>query len=149
VDRLKDQNVNKEDALKKLLAFAAIFVLLGCAAHQRPVLYPNEKLSRVGQEQAQKDIDQCMQMAEAYVKKHQDSKVAEGALKGGAVGAATGAAIGAVTGDFGRGLAAGAAGGAAGGATYGLFKAAEPSPIYKEFVDRCLRDKGYQSLGWQ
>jgi hypothetical protein len=54
-----------------------------------------------------------------------------------------------VTGDFGRGLAAGAAGGAAGGATYGIFKAAEPSPIYKEFVDRCLRDKGYQSLGWQ
>ena len=135
--------------MKKLLAFVAIFVLLGCAAHQRPVLYPNAKLNSVGQEQAQQYIDQGMQMAEAYVKKHQDSKVAEGAVKGGAIGAATGAAIGAVTGDFGRGLAAGAAGGAAGGATHGIFKAAEPSPIYKEFVDRCLREKGYSPLGWE
>jgi outer membrane lipoprotein SlyB len=135
--------------LKKFIAFTAIFILIGCAANQRPILYPNEKLSRVGQDQAQQDIDQCMQMAEAYVKKHQDSKVAEGAVKGGAIGAAAGAAVGAVRGDFGRVLAEGAAGGAAGGATYGLFKAAEPSPIYKEFVDRCLRDKGYQSLGWQ
>jgi len=135
--------------LKKLLTFFAVFVLLGCAAHQRPVLYPNAKLNSVGQEQAQRDIDQCMQTAEAYVKKHQDSKVAEGAVKGGAIGAATGAAIGAVTGDFGRGLAAGAAGGAAGGATHGIFKAAQPSPIYKEFVDRCLREKGYSPLGWE
>jgi len=136
--------------LKKLIAFVAVFVLLaGCAAHQRPVLYPNAKLNGVGQEQAQRDIDQCMQMAEAYVKKHQDSKVAEGAVKGGAIGAATGAAIGAVTGDFGRGLAAGAAGGAAGGATHGIFKAAEPSPVYKQFVNRCLREKGYDPVGWE
>ena len=90
-----------------------------------------------------------MQTAETYVKKNQDSKVAEGAVKGGAVGAATGAAIGAVTGNFGRGLAAGAAGGAAGGATHGLFKAAEPSPVYKNFVNRCLKEKGYEAMGWQ
>jgi outer membrane lipoprotein SlyB len=135
--------------LKKLLAFVAVFVLLGCAAHQRPVLYPNAHLQRVGQEQAQWDIDQCMQMAEAYVKKHQDSKIAEGAVKGGAIGAATGAAVGAVRGDFGRVLAEGAAGGAAGGATWGLFKAAEPSPLYKQFVNRCLKEKGYEPLGWE
>ena len=135
--------------MKKLLAFVAIFVLLGCAAHQRPVLYPNAKLNSVGQEQAQQDIDQCMQMAEAYVKKHQDSKVAEGAVKGGAIGAATGAAVGAISGDFGRVLAEGAAGGAAAGATYGIFKAAEPSPLYKQFVNRCLKDKGYEPLGWE
>jgi outer membrane lipoprotein SlyB len=135
--------------LKKLIAFVSVFVLLGCAAHQRPVLYPNAKFNSIGNEQAQRDIDQCMQMAEAYVKKHQDSKVAEGAVKGGAIGAATGAAIGAVTGDFGRGLAAGAAGGAAGGATHGIFKAAEPSPVYKQFVNRCLREKGYDPVGWE
>jgi outer membrane lipoprotein SlyB len=135
--------------LKKLVAFIAVFLLLGCAAHQRPVLYPNAKLNSVGQEQAQGDIDQCMQTAEAYVKKHQDSKVAEGALKGGAIGAATGAAIGAVRGDFGQVLAEGAAGGAAAGATYGIFKAAEPSPLYKQFVNRCLKDKGYEPLGWE
>lgn len=135
--------------MKKLLAFFAVFALLGCAAHQRPVLYPNAKLNSTGQEQAQRDIDQCMQMAEAYVKKHQDSKVAEGAVKGGVIGAATGAAIGAVRGDFGQVLAEGAAGGAAAGATYGIFKAAEPSPLYKQFVNRCLREKGYDPVGWE
>ena len=134
-------------ALPVLVLFA--LTLVGCAASQRPVLYPNNYLKTVGSAQADRDINDCMQTAEAYVKKNQDSKVAEGAVKGGAVGAATGAAVGAVTGNFGRGLAAGAAGGAAGGATYGLFKAAEPSPVYKNFVNRCLREKGYEPMGWQ
>ncbi|NPV06166.1 MAG: cell envelope biogenesis protein OmpA [Syntrophaceae bacterium] len=122
---------------------------IGCAASQRPVLYPNNHLRVVGNAQAERDIDDCMQMAEAHVRRNQDSKVAEGAVRGGAIGAATGAAVGAVTGNFGRGLAAGAAGGAAGGATHGLFKAAEPSPVFKNFVNRCLREKGYEPIGWQ
>ena len=123
--------------------------LIGCGATQRPVLYPNNHLKTVGNIQSERDIDDCMQMAEAYVKKNQESKVAEGAVKGGAIGAATGAAVGAVTGNFGRGLASGAAGGAAGGATWGLFKAAEPSPVFKQFTNRCLKEKGYEPMGWQ
>lgn len=123
--------------------------LIGCGAGKRPVLYPNNHLKTVGNAQAERDINECMQTAETYVKKNQDSKVGEGAVKGSAVGAATGAAVGAVTGHFGRGLAAGAAGGAAGGATHGLFRAAEPSPVYKNFVDRCLKEKGYEPMGWQ
>jgi len=134
-------------ALPVLLLFALTF--MGCAASQRPVLYPNNHLKAVGNAQADRDIDECMQMAGTYVKKNQESKVAEGAVKGGAIGAATGAAIGAVTGNFGRGLAAGAAGGAAGGATHGLFKAAEPSPVFKQFTNRCLKEKGYEPMGWQ
>ena len=138
--------------MKKLALLVLVLLalsLVGCGANKRPVLYPNNHLKTVGNLQGDRDIEDCMQMAEAYVKKNQESKVAEGAVKGGAIGAATGAAIGAVTGNFGRGLAAGAAGGAAGGATHGLFKAAEPSPVYKNFVDRCLREKGYEPMGWQ
>jgi outer membrane lipoprotein SlyB len=134
-------------ALSVLILFALTFT--GCGASQRPVLYPNNHLKTVGNAQADRDINECMQTAETYVKKNQESKVAEGAVKGGAIGAATGAAIGAVTGNFGRGLAAGAAGGAAGGATHGLFKAAEPSPVFKQFTNRCLREKGYEPMGWQ
>jgi predicted small lipoprotein YifL len=137
----------KKLALPVLILF--IFALAGCGATKRPVLYPNNHLKTVGNIQSERDIDDCMQMAETYVKKNQESKVAEGAVKGGAIGAATGAAVGAVTGNFGRGLASGAAGGAAGGATWGLFKAAEPSPVYKNFVNRCLREKGYEPMGWQ
>ncbi|HTZ39723.1 MAG TPA: cell envelope biogenesis protein OmpA [Syntrophales bacterium] len=135
----------KKTAMIVLILFG--LALIGCA--QKPVLYPNNRLKTAGDAQAQRDIDECMQTAEAYVKKNQESKVAEGAVKGGAIGAATGAAVGAVTGNFGRGLASGAAGGAAGGATYGLFKAAEPSPVYKSFVNKCLQDKGYEPVGWQ
>jgi outer membrane lipoprotein SlyB len=137
----------KKIALPVLILFALTFI--GCAASQKPVLYPNYHLKTVGNAQAQRDIDDCMQTAEAYVKKNQESKIAEGAVKGGAIGAATGAAVGAVTGNFGRGLATGAAGGAAGGATYGAFKTAEPSPVYKNFVNKCLKDKGYEPMGWQ
>ncbi len=137
----------KKLALPVLILLA--LALIGCGATQRPVLYPNNHMKTVGNIQSERDIDDCMQMAEAYVKKNQESKVAEGAVKGGAIGAATGAAVGAVTGNFGRGLASGAAGGAAGGATWGLFKAAEPSPVYKNFVNKCLKDKGYEPMGWQ
>jgi hypothetical protein len=38
---------------------------------------------------------------------------------------------------------------AAGGATHGLFKAAEPGPAFKQFTNRCLKEKGYEPMGWQ
>ena len=76
----------KKIVLPVLILFALI--LVGCGASQKPVLYPNNHLKTVGNVQAQRDIDECMQTAEAYVKKNQESKVAEGAVKGGAVGAA-------------------------------------------------------------
>jgi len=31
----------------------------------------------------------------------------------------------------------------------GTSKAAEPSPIHKRFVEKCLRDRGYEPLGWE
>ena len=67
-------------ALPVLILFA--LTLIGCAASQRPVLYPNNYLKTVGSAQADRDINDCMQTAETYVKKNQDSKVAEGAVKG-------------------------------------------------------------------
>jgi len=35
------------------------------------------------------------------------------------------------------------------GAVHGTVKSAGPSPIYKGFVDRCLRERGYEVIGWQ
>jgi outer membrane lipoprotein SlyB len=134
--------------MRRLLIFAAV-LLAGCAAHNKPVLYPNAHLQKVGDIQAQRDIDECCRMADSYVKSNPGGEVAGGAVKGGVVGAAAGAAGGAVWGNVGRGAAGGAAVGAAAGATRGLFKAAEPAPVYKNFVNRCLRDKGYDPIGWQ
>jgi hypothetical protein len=130
------------------LATLVILFLAGCGAH-RPVLYPNEHLKRVGDLRAQKDIDECCRQAEVYVKAYPGAKVAGSTAAGAAGGAVVGGAMGSVTGQLGRGAAIGAAGGAAGGFMHGLFRASQPSPVYKNFVDRCLREKGYELIGWE
>jgi hypothetical protein len=136
---------------KTLIAFALICLLLLVACSQkRPVLYPNYHLQQVGDDTAQTEIDECIRLAKEYGASSSSSgKVAKGTAKGGAVGAAGGAATGAVLGSVGRGAAAGAAGGAAVGCLQGLFRSREPDPVYKRFVERCLRDKGYEPIGWK
>jgi hypothetical protein len=144
---------------KFLVAVVVIFPLTvtGCSS-QRPVLYPNEHLKQIGNAAADRDINECMQRAEQYVSSGggggdalERATVSGGT--GAAVGAAAGAAGGAVLGPAGRGAAAGAAGGAAAGVTrgliHGLTRKEHPSPIYKTFVDRCLRAKGYDPIGWE
>ena len=129
---------------------AVTLLLFGCASTQHPVLYPNVHLQQVGQQQAERDIDTCHQMASAYVQRSPGKDVASKTAMGGAGGAAIGAVGGTVSGGgAGRGAAIGAATGATAGALGGLVKQAAPSPIYKNFVDRCLRERGYEVIGWQ
>jgi hypothetical protein len=40
-------------------------------------------------------------------------------------------------------------GGAAAGLVGGIFHTRQPNPVYKNFVDRCLHDRGYDVLGWK
>jgi outer membrane lipoprotein SlyB len=133
--------------MKKCLFLLIIMVLAGCASS--PVLYPNAYLKKVGQEQAQLDIDDCRRQADAYVKSDAAKTIAKDTAIGGAGGAVVGGAMGAVTGSFGRGVGVGAAGGAAAGLITGAIKASQPSPVYKAFVNRCLTNKGYEPIGWQ
>jgi hypothetical protein len=132
-------------------------IVVACAA-QRPVLYPNAQLKRVGTSAAQRDVDECMRQADEYVRSGGDAgKALEsagvGAGVGGAIGAAGGAAGGAVVGHAGTGAAIGAASGGAAGATraavHEMFRKRGPNPVYKNFVNRCLREKGYDPIGWQ
>ena len=104
-----------------------VLFLAGCAS-QSPVLYPNPYLTRVGHEQAEQDIAECRELADQYVK------------SGGA---------GTVAGSPGTGAAVGAATGATAGFLRGLFTSAEPSPTYKNFVNQCLRERGYEPVGWE
>jgi uncharacterized membrane protein len=135
--------------MKTMVLIALCLVMGGCSSSVRPVLYPNAHLNKVGQDQSQQDIAECCRMADAYVKTSPGKEVAKDTVKGGAIGAATGAATGAVWGNLGRGSAAGAAGGAAAGAVHGIFRTTDPSPVFKNFVDRCLREKGYEPIGWE
>ncbi len=133
----------------KASILACVFFLLACS-QKRPVLYPNYHLEQVGNEVAQADIDECMRLAAEHGATSSSSgKVAKGTTKGAAVGGAGGAAAGAVLGSAGRGAAAGAAGGAAIALTRGIFRSREPDPVFRRFVEKCLRDKGYEPIGWK
>jgi hypothetical protein len=142
----------------KTIAIICIqLMLVGCAA-QRPVLYPNAQLKRVGAGTAERDVDECMRQADDYIRSGGEAgKTLEnagvGAGTGAAIGAAGGAAGGSIVGRAGTGAAIGAAGGAAAGATrvavHEMFRKRGPSPVYRNFVNRCLRDKGYDPIGWQ
>ncbi|MFA5182434.1 MAG: cell envelope biogenesis protein OmpA [Syntrophales bacterium] len=133
--------------MKKYLRILIVLLLAGCASG--PVLYPNAHLKQVGQEQAQRDIDDCRQKADAYVKSDAAKTIAKDTAIGGVGGAVVGGTMGAVTGSFGKGVGVGAAGGAAAGLVTGAIKASKPSPVYKTFVNRCLSEKGYDAIGWQ
>ena len=128
---------------------AFLFLLVACAA-KRPVLYPNEHLEYVGKEAAEQDINDCMALAEANgVDSNRAGEVATSTAGGAAVGGATGAAAGAVTGNPARGAAAGAAGGATLGLFRGLYRSREPDPVFRNFVDKCLTERGYEPIGWR
>jgi hypothetical protein len=54
-----------------------------------------------------------------------------------------------VLGSAGRGAGAGAAGGATAGFFHWLFGARDPDPLERSYVDTCLRERGYQPMGWR
>ncbi len=125
--------------------------LLGCSG-PRPILYPNAHLETVGQEAAERDVDECRELAKAAGARPASGKsgqVAGSTAVGAGVGAAAGAAGGAVVGAAARGSAVGAVGGAVGGLFGGLFRRPAPNQAYKNFVDRCLIDRGYEPVGWE
>jgi hypothetical protein len=139
---------------RRLLALGLVAVLptlAGCSASPRPVFYPNAHLSQVGEAQLQQDIDACMAAAEAagVSRSGGAGEAAGNVAKTAAIGSAAGAAGGAVRGHAGRGAAVGAAAGAAGGSMRELFRTRQPDPIFKNFVDRCLKEKGYEPIGWK
>ena len=133
----------------KPLTIVLALLVMGCAT-KRPVLYPNSHLYSVGQINAEHDIDQCIQLARDYgTETDQDERIAKETASAAAVGGAGGAAAGAVWGNPGQGAGAGAAGGAAVAMTRGLIDSGEPQPVFRAFVERCLRDKGYVPIGWK
>ena len=122
---------------------------LGCAS-PRPVLYPNDHLEAVGVEASRQDIEACIELAEsADLGRSRAAETATSTGIGAGIGAAVGAAVEAIFGRPGSGAAAGAAGGGIRGFFRGIFGGREPAPVYKSYVDTCLRERGYQPVGWK
>ena len=134
------------------VALLAVAGMGGCASKPRqPLLYPNNHLNEVGEQKAQQDVADCMQFARASnVNENKDAEVGRKAAGGAAVGGASAAAWGLVRGgDVGNRALAGAAAGASAGAVHGGLQSTETSPLFMNFVNKCLSDKGYSVVGWQ
>jgi uncharacterized protein YcfJ len=131
--------------------FLVAAVTTGCAG-PKPILYPNAHYQQVGSDAAEEDIKACRQLAEdsgASPRQGKSAQVGTSTVAGGAIGAAAGAVGGAVVGNPGRGAKVGAASGGTAGLLRGLFKKSSPSGAYKQFVDRCLKERGYEPTGWE
>ena len=134
------------------LARGMVLALLAISCAPKPILYPNTHYRDVGQETADRDIEECTEMAKdagATQSQGKSGQVAGNTAAGGAVGSAAGAVGGAVVGHPGPGAMVGAASGATAGFLRGLFRRSPPSNAYKQFVQRCLKERGYDPVGWE
>jgi outer membrane lipoprotein SlyB len=129
--------------------FIVLAVATGCGPTTvKPDLYLNEHLRQVGNEQLERDIAECNDLAATYVKHSgKYDELARDTAKGAVIGSAAGALGGVIMGDnVGRALAAGAAAGAINPLLQQVFSSGEPSPNREKFVEYCLADRGYQVL---
>ncbi len=135
---------------KKCLVILVVALTVASCAAKKPVLYPNNHLKMVGADAAQSDIEACIRLASrSGAGQNRAARTVESSATSAATGAAAGAAAGAVIGNAGRGAAAGAAGGGAGGFVRGAARSRNPDPVHRRFVEKCLRDKGYEPIGWR
>lgn len=143
-----------------LIVTLAMVVLTGCARtgsrspDARPVLYPNAAYKEFGDAHAQDEIDLCIAASgrAGLTPDEKDNAVGHSAAKGAAV-VGTAATVGALI--RGRSMdravtsgVRGAAVGGAAGAVAGSFQE-KPNMTYRNFVQRCLREKGFDVIGWQ
>lgn len=140
-------------------AAAALLVLSACAtsgagsASARPVLYPNAALNRVGDAQGQAEVNACMARAQAsgltpaQASNEVGRRAGEGAAVAG-VASAIGALISGRSSDVLRAGATGAAVGGSAGAVSGAFHNDKPNTVYRQFVQRCLSERGFDVIGW-
>ena len=131
-----------------IFAATLLLVAAACGSTERPVLYPNARLQSVGKAAAEQDIDRCFQLAEDAGLSRTNNQTVKRGAQGAAVGAASGS-VGTLVagGNAGVGAAAGAAAGATAGLLYGAF-GNNGNPTFRNFVQRCLQDRGYDVVGW-
>jgi len=135
--------------LPRTLAVLVCVASAACAA-KRPVLYPNAHYQQAGVAVSQADIDACMSLAKTGVGDTNAAANTGGrSVVGAGAGAAVGAVGGAITGNAGTGAAVGAATGGTAGLLSGLWRTRNHDPIFMAYVDTCLREKGYQPIGWK
>jgi len=138
--------------------FALPLFLIACAtggqsSQAKPVLYPNAAMTRMGEAAAHGEIEVCIAKAQAagLTPQTQNNATGQSAARGAIMGGVAGVVGSLVTGHGLEGaLKQGAATAAVGGATGAAGGAMQnqPSPIYRNFVQRCASEKGLEIIGW-
>jgi outer membrane lipoprotein SlyB len=147
-----------------LMTCSCLFVTLllaGCASTGgnttgMPVLYPNAAYKSMGESDAKQHLAQCMVSAQSNgLNPDEDHHaVTSGAKSGAAIAGVTGAVSGLVFGrsnlnDVVKYGAQSAVVGAVAGGTRGAMSPQRPNNIYRQFVNRCVSEKGLEIIGWQ
>jgi outer membrane lipoprotein SlyB len=124
-----------------------VVLVSGCATN-KPVLYSSAGTAGGG-EAAIAECHNLAVAAGAQPTGGQAVEVARDTGRGAAMGAATGVVGGALVGAAGRGAGIGAVTGATAGLLSSLFSSPAPNPAYRAYVERCLRERGFDPVGWQ
>lgn len=136
--------------LRFIGCLALLLLLAAACGPKRPVVYPDDKAKEAGEEKVRADVEDCIRQAkEAGARTSKTGAVATSTAVGAGAGAAIGAAVGAFGGGAATGAAQGAAGGGVAGLISGLLRSHDLDPVEKQFVEECLRRKGYSTIGWR
>lgn len=135
-----------------LTAIAAV-LLIGCATPvAKPAFYPNAHYQRMGPAQANADAQYCAELAQQSEVTAVNKVDAGRSAAAGAAGVGTAGVVGSLLSghkpDL-KNIAAGAAAiGAGGAAATAAGQSVGGSGLYRQFVQQCLAERGYQVIGW-
>ncbi len=136
-----------------VISMAAAVLLSGCATPvAKPAFYPNAHYQRVGPAHANADAQFCAELAQQSDVNAVNKIDAGRAAAAGAAGVGTAGVVGSLLSghkpDL-RNIAAGAAAiGAGGAAATAAGQSVGGSGLYRQFVQQCLAERGYQVIGW-
>jgi len=132
---------------------AAAVLLTGCATPvAKPAFYPNAHYQRMGPVQANADAQYCAELAQQSEVTAVNKVDAGRSAAAGAAGVGTAGVVGSLLSghkpDL-KNIAAGAAAiGAGGAAATAAGQSVGGSGLYRQFVQQCLAERGYQVIGW-
>ena len=118
----------------RIIAFVAVFLIMGGCAGPQPALAPSAKLQEVGPERGQTDVRECMAVAD-------HSAPVSGTERAAQETAAIPGRVADGTNIPGGGVIPGPARPVSPGPT--------ATPVWKAAVERCLGDRGYTISGWK
>ena len=143
---------------RSFISFSAVasisaLLLSGCETPvAKPAFYTNAHYQRVGPAQANADAQFCAELAQQSEVRAVNKVDAGRSAAAGAAGVATAGVVGSVLSGNKpslRDITAGAAAiGAAGAAATAAGQSVGGSSIYRQFVQQCLGERGYQVIGW-